>query len=273
MDNKPTAGEVTADLRRRILDGRRPDGAADAIPPGGRLPSASDLARDYGFARATATAIVGQLKSEGLVTTGPGGTIAMDTSKLWIRRSTALDRSVREATDLTSVEAACAERGMTSWTVHHYGHGPGPDYATEAFGMEPGAGLHHLWGENWVRLPSETGTFEHVALTYDTWLAPEVAERIPQLNEPRTDENRSLWRGGVYSAVERGLGIRLDRRPLDILGRTSTPEEAERMGLGAPGPVMAELFVATCQGVPYIVDLNVYRFGTVVWRFEVPIGG
>lgn len=269
---KPTAASIAAHLRQRILDGRRPEGDRhpDAIPPGGRLPTVNQLVESYLVARGTASAVIEQLKNEGLVLTGPGGTIAMDTDLLFTVRSEAFDKHEREGSIMTTVETACAERGLETWTDHRFEL---VDQAPDWTGLD-GPAVH--WsGENYVQVPVDGGGHTYVVpvLIYNTYVTQEVAASSPQLTEPRTAANKALWTGGIWSAVERGTGLQIRRRPLDIIGRMSDAEEAERMQLGSPGPVLVEHFAAiTDDGQKLVANEYIRRFGTVVYRFDLPVG-
>jgi GntR family transcriptional regulator len=55
----PIADQVNILLRRRIRDG--------TYPPGGRLPSESDLCRDLGVSRATVRTVLAKMAAEGLI--------------------------------------------------------------------------------------------------------------------------------------------------------------------------------------------------------------
>jgi GntR family transcriptional regulator len=59
-----TYSKITEDLRRRILDGR--------LKPGDRLPSETDLVREYGVSRWTVREALAVLTQDGLVMTTHG---------------------------------------------------------------------------------------------------------------------------------------------------------------------------------------------------------
>src|SRR5918998_5034335 len=64
FSGRPAYLQIADDLRERILSGQ--------LAAGQKLPSESDLMRDYDMSRTVAKMAIGVLRSEGLITSHPG---------------------------------------------------------------------------------------------------------------------------------------------------------------------------------------------------------
>lgn len=275
--------DIAAELRRRILSGREPEDQRppDALPPGSELPTVRVYAEALGVAPETVHKAYRQLSDGGLIHSRSGRTsIVADHRPLWVITGTTYDRSQREdPSGLTVFEQQTRDSGQSARTVHHHEPAaPCPVWAAELFGADhPVGSIPRLSGEGFAS-PLVDGapdpSREYVAGIYECHVPLWVAEAVPQLLEDRDDDVRAEWVGGVWSVIERGLGVRLVSQRWRIYGTHTTEEETERFGLPRSVPVLAEENCHTDQTGRVLVATRMLKlFGTVLWDLTLPVGG
>lgn len=273
---------IAAELRRRIQEGRRPPGERppDALPPGSALPTVRATAADLGVAQETVHKAHRQLSDGGLILTRKGRTsIVADHRPLWVITGHTYDRSHREdPTGLTVFEQQTQASGQGARTDHHHETAqPCPGWAAELLGVTEGAEVTYLLGEGYAIPVGEDGladpSREYVAGIYDCFVPTAVSDAVPQLLEDRDDLVRDRWVGGVWSVIERGLGVDLVKMRWRIYGAMTTEGETDRFGLSRPVPTMVEENVFTDRsGVPYVATRMLKLFGSAVWDLELNVG-
>jgi DNA-binding GntR family transcriptional regulator len=276
-----TSEELAAELRRRIEAGRLPpdERPADALVPGAEIPSVRALSREHGGAIETVHKAVRQLSDGGLIHPRKGKpAIVADHRPLWIISGATYDRSHREdPSGLTVFEQQTRAAGQGARTDHHSAPGHGlPTWAADLCGLSAGSRAAYLWGEGWAIPLDAAGNAqpaaEYVAGIYDCYVPGWVSDQVPQVLEERNDAVRARWVGGIWSVIERGLGVSLVAQRWRISGAMTTPEESERFGLGRSVPVMVE---ENCHldadGQVLVTTRMAKLFGTVRWELDLPV--
>lgn len=189
---------------------------AGRIRPGDRLPSARDIASEFGVSRATADKAVAALRSEGLVEAriGVGTHVAsplptVQTGGTRFRRMLSTGRATRtgERSEILGAELA-----------------PAPTEVAEALGIEAGSPAVRRRR----RFLDETG----VAALSTSWLAGELAEQVPALLSAERIE------GGTIGAVSKATGRQPAPGVDTARARLATDEEASELGLTQPAAVL-----------------------------------
>ncbi|KWX02805.1 GntR family transcriptional regulator [Carbonactinospora thermoautotrophica] len=126
-DPRPAYLRIADDLRSRIVDG--------TLPPGTRLPSRAQLAREYGVAESVALEAMRLLVSEGFVETRPG-------SGSYVRRRPQVRRLVRswyrEKRGDSPFRADMAAQGRQGSWESHSETTTAPPVIAERLGVPPG---------------------------------------------------------------------------------------------------------------------------------------
>lgn len=273
--------DIAADLRRRIEAGRLPsdDRPPDALPPGSELPSVRSLAVALGVANETVHKAMRQLADGGLIhprVSKPP--IVADHRPLWIISGSTYDRHRREDPEgLTVFEQQTRRAGIEARTDHHCASVPSvPTWAAEFLGPRPDRSAVFLFGEGYAIPLDSAGrpdeASEYVAGIYDCFIPGDVAADVPQLLTERNDTVRDRWVGGVWSVVERALGVDLVAQTWHISGAMTTPAESARFGLQRSVPAMVEENChADSSGRVYVATRMLKLFGTVRWELDLPV--
>jgi hypothetical protein len=274
--------DIAADLRRRIEAGRLPPEKRppDALPAGSELPTVRAQAKALGVASETVHKARRQLIDGGLIRSSTGRTsIVADDRPLWIITGSTYDRAQREEpSGLTVFEQQTKASGQGARTDHHVGPPvPCPRWASELFEAIPeGRPVVHLSGEGFATPVGADGqpdpSREYVAGIYECHVPEDVAEMVPLLLEDRNEDVREDWIGGVWSVVEKGLGVDLVEQRWRIYGAMTTPDETARFGLPRPVPVMVEENCHSDESGRVLVATRMLKlFGTVLWDLKLPV--
>lgn len=189
---------------------------AGRIQPGDRLPSARDIATEFGVSRATADKAISALRSEGLVvaTVGVGTHVAdqlptVQTGGTRFRRMLSTGRATR-----TGERSQIIGADLT----------PAPHNVAQALGIEPGAPT--------VRRRRRFLDEDGVAALSTSWLAGDLAEQVPALLSAERIE------GGTIGAISKVTGRQPAPGVDTAKARLATDEEAAELGLSQPVAVL-----------------------------------
>ncbi|MFG2397534.1 GntR family transcriptional regulator [Streptomyces lydicus] len=216
----PAYEPIAYTLRKSIRAGR--------LKPGARLPSETDLAKEFRKSVPAVRDALGVLHDEGLIE-------RRHEAGLFVRRprTKTLRTNMRHQWEKNRARVPLKERAETGATEHETGL-RGEDLvfsasyrevtATEelarAFGIAEGATL--LERSYRTRYAAETAPF-HLATSYL------VHDRIAG-NPDLLDETKEPWPGGTHHQL-RTVGIEVDRVEERVTARPPTPEEAEELEL------------------------------------------
>ena len=172
------ANEIAADLRAGIETG--------SYPPGAKLPSRSELARQYGVAQLTVSHALAQLRAEGLVISKQG-------SGSYVRQPAAVIRAARSR--LARAERA-AGRGAFATDAHSGGWTARSDVTVRAESASPeiAAALGINTGAD-VLVRDRVMYADDTAVQLATSYLP-AAITTPAMSEPDTGP------GGLYARLE-----------------------------------------------------------------------
>jgi GntR family transcriptional regulator len=254
-----------------IATGFRDKITSGELRPGDRLPTVKELAEQHGVARATAQAVMDQLRVEGLIITQRGRPATVnDTRPLRVVRWDRYNRQNREDPGGTTTFEREVERSGWKGKVEyrHVGEVPCPAWA--AAQLELTAGEPVIERARWRRaMPigvdgQPDPVLERVVELFTSYIPAWVVELAPAV---RT--NGPCGVGGSYSRIERDGGLPLWRwrRTLDV--RPSTPEETELLGVPRPMSVVEEdRVVLTTGGRPVTTDRCVTLADMIVFVDE-----
>ncbi|MEU5908934.1 MULTISPECIES: GntR family transcriptional regulator [Actinomycetes] len=205
---------VAERLRARIESGE--------LPPGARLPSVSEISREYGGSNSVATSAYRLLVDEGLVVSrhGAGHYVrGHDTAELLVRRHRA------RSEDSPFAQGAAEQGAVGTWR-----HESTTEQASEAvaarLGIDQGAPVMH---------------------TSYVYLADDQPVQLAESWEPLEVTGQSLvalpevgpYAGVGVAARMRVLGINVGEPVERVRARMASRTEAQALGMTPPGPVMA----------------------------------
>lgn len=202
-DDRPPFRQIADRLRDAIRSGR--------LAPAERLPSERQLAEEYGVDRATARRAIDRLRAEGLIISHHG-------KGIFVREAQPVRRTARNRMSQRPQRGFYADledAGLAPNVTTTIEQKPAPANIAAMLGVEAGTELlvrsrHMSAGDTPLQLA-------------DTWFAPAVVERIPQLREQDTGP------GGMYARME-DAGYMLDQRDF-VTARVPTPEESKALAL------------------------------------------
>lgn len=239
---------IAADLRHAIQTGR--------YAPGDRLPTGAELMASYGVARQTVQNAIEQLRSEGLITSTPGG-------RVWVRSRPPIHRlarnRLRRAERAAGRGAFLTDAAGGQWrpevdvTLRVQTLDPEDTLASELLdelGLAPGA-------EVFVRdrVMRADGAPVQLATSY----LPRDLTRDTAIEQPGTGP------GGIYARLEEA-GHDLDHFIERVRVSAPTADEATRLGIGRGEPVLRITRLAYDRG-GRTLELN--RIVALADRFEL----
>src|SRR5271154_2012303 len=113
--NLPRYSRIVDELRGRIESG--------VLEPGDRIPSTRDIVKQWGVAMATATKVISQLRTEGLVSATPGvGTVVADVGGVTAERIVEAAVAVADAEGLSAVSMrrVASEIGVATMSLYRH---------------------------------------------------------------------------------------------------------------------------------------------------------
>ncbi|MGW4824277.1 GntR family transcriptional regulator [Streptomyces sp. NPDC004227] len=204
---------VAERLRARIESGE--------LPPGARLPSVSEISREYGGSNSVATSAYRLLVDEGLVVSrhGAGHYVrGHDTPELLVRRH-------RKRSEDSPFAQGTAEQGTVGTWRHESTTAQASEAVAGRLSIEPGAPVMHT---SYVYLADDqpvqlAESWEPLAVTGQSLVAlPEVGPHA----------------GVGVAARMRVLGINVGEPVERVRARMASRQEAQALGMTPPGPVM-----------------------------------
>ncbi|MFI5687930.1 GntR family transcriptional regulator [Streptomyces sp. NPDC051636] len=205
---------VAEELRARIESGE--------LPPGTRLPSISEIIRQYGGSNSVASGAYKLLVDDGLVVSrhGAGHYVrSPETPELLVRRHR------RRSEDSPFAQGAAEQGAVGTWR-----HESTTEQASESvavrLGVDPGAPVMHT---SYVYLADDlpvqvAESWEPLALTGQSLVAlPEVGP----------------YAGVGVAARMRVLGVEVGDPVERVRARMATRQEAQMLGMTPPGPVLS----------------------------------
>lgn len=218
-------------------------------PPGAAVPSETSLVATFGLSRTTIRQAIAVLRAEGLldVEHGRGAFVRRPVSVASVRRT----RMRRDGP--RGFRGDLAEQGRRAWAETTVGRGPIPPDLAPHLLLEPGAEVvvrDRVMGE-------EGGPPVQLATSYYPAALLEVA---PGLAERDT--------GHGASALLEAAGLRL-RRTERLGARMATPEQAARLRLPTPSPVIRLLRVTLDQDDRPVEVMEAFVSGLMELVYEV----
>jgi GntR family transcriptional regulator len=216
---------------RQIADNLRASIESRDLPPGGRLPSESDLVNEYGVSRVTARRALAVLVTDGLVTSehGRGWFVRRQPP---VRRLSS-DRFARrgEGKAAFTVDMEANQRSFVV-DVLFIGKASTPADVAERLSLAPGT-------ETAVRRRRYLADGQPIeyATSYIPW---DIAEGT-QIVEPDSGP------GGIYARME-DKGFVFERYEEEVTARMPTEEEARVLALPAASPVLHLVRTAVASG-------------------------
>lgn len=268
-----TADEVAAELRRRILDGRRPldERSADALAPNAELPTVAALISATGAARQTVTNALAQLEREGLIkrrTKAPARVVPPRPSQ--VIHSCRFRPADRNAPDGSYTYERQVGTDWDPWTEYvHVGEiETVPAWASKALGQPAGSAALVRERVRWAAPKMEGRTVRELRQRiglFTSYLPLWVAEAVPA-----TRTAGKVGVGGSYSRIEEVMG--LDGQGTEAISmRMATEAEAEAFGWSAPDWVVQVDRVITSSGAPVTTDREVWLPGFVSFVHPIPL--
>ncbi|MFJ2028012.1 GntR family transcriptional regulator [Streptosporangium sp. NPDC087985] len=255
MDSHSPARRIAADLRTDIGTGH--------LPPGAKLPSVRDLAERYNVSRTTASKVLVQLKTEGLVTTRHG-------SGAYVRESHPIrrlgpDRYARHRWQQTTVQAFSSEisEGEATEQQGHQTQDVSLVPADEAVATALGVEVESLVYER-ARVMTREGTPTHTMTSY---YRPSDVEGTPLLDPSPGIAGPS---GGFQVLSDRGLSPQEITE--DLYARMPTAEETLLLDL-PPGEPVVELRRTTRTADGQVVEYarGVHAASRFVWSYTFAV--
>jgi GntR family transcriptional regulator len=233
--------QIAADLRRAIDIGE--------YCPGDRLPTGAELMDRYGVARQTVQNAVEQLRSEGLITSTPGG-------RVYIRARSPIQRLARSR--LSRAERAAGRGAFLT------------DASTGAWNPQVTVELRHesadadVAAELGIATGDEVFVRDRVMRTDETpvQLATSYLPRVVTRGTPIERENTGP--GGIYARLEEA-GHQLTHFVERV--RTTAPTDAEAAALGIGRGVTILRIARVAFSGDQAVELN--RIVALGERFEL----
>jgi GntR family transcriptional regulator len=213
----PPYVQIMDHYRKLILDGE--------MNEGDRLPPVAEIGREWGVSTGTAGRAISQLQIEGHVRTTPQGTFVETLKPVG---DSPRDRMARVRRTGMVSSAAEFETVRFAELIRV------PVYVAELMGLDPAG---EVIRREWVTTAGRRPHAEPVALSV-AWLAPELAEAIPELLRSRPIP-------GLIARIEAATG-RLAARGEDHLhARDCDAREAAALGLPVGTPTLAGAYLWT----------------------------
>lgn len=210
---------VAAELRDAILRGD--------YPPGSRLPRHADLSETYGVSDIVIRQAIDDLKNAGLVDTkGRGGTRVRERPPV---RRISMDRYLADAGPQDVPQTSFTRDQGITWSQYRLDKAfrwiEADARLAGLFGVEAGAKVLERRFVFYAQgIPSQ--------MSRSCLLAADVE------GTPVADPRNEPWPGGNIAQL-RTLGIEVDGIAEETAVRMPTPDEVERLGIGAGVPVFA----------------------------------
>ncbi|KWW98983.1 Transcriptional regulator [Carbonactinospora thermoautotrophica] len=223
--DRPAYQQVADELRRRILSGE--------APPGTRLPSESELMREFGISRTTARLTYNVLRAEGLIDTARGkGAFVRDRRSA---RRVASDRYRREVLQIRKQgeptpppETSFTRDQGISWSQYRldkeFHEVPAPDHVAELLNLEPGT-------------PVLARHFVFYAEDQPQQMSVSYYPLDLVRGTPVADPNNEPWPGGNIAQLAT-LGITVTRVEESVRARMPLPEEKRTLRIPPGVPVL-----------------------------------
>ncbi len=255
-DPRSPSQQIADDLWAEIEAGR--------IPPGGRLPSTSELTGRYRVTRETVRQAIARLKSAGIVVSRQGsGVFARQRPAM---RRLGMNRHAKRLWRDAGIVAFAADREASgrAWS-------PGDQTQTvrevaadaqvaDAFGVEPGTRMYER-----ARLVAEQGAPTHTLVSY---YRPSDVEGTRLVDPAPGPAGRG---GGFAVLTEQGLEPHEIKE--DLTARMPTPQELHTLHL-PPGEPIVELHRTTYTADGRVIEFarGVHAASRFTWsyRFEIP---
>ncbi|MCF6467421.1 GntR family transcriptional regulator [Nonomuraea sp. MG754425] len=209
-------GKIAADLRQRIKSGE--------FPVGTPLPTQSDLCDEYGVARATMSAALGQLRGERLVTGVRGqGVFVLDWKPVRVPLSR-YHAVLEPGGQLGPWETACQQAGVTgSMVTIEVAQEPADAEVAEALGLQEGT-------DTVVRRSRHAILDDRACQIHTAYYPARLVEGTPLAGQEKVV-------GGVYAAM-RAAGIIPTSADESLSARPATGEESADLTLAPGAPVL-----------------------------------
>ena len=235
FSGRPAYLQIADDLRERILSGQ--------LGAGDKLPSESDLMRDYDMSRTVAKMAINVLRSEGLITSHPGkGSFVRTAREL---RRLGSERYQRRTSASPPFASDARAAGQTARWEHHSREERASSVIAERLAIEPG---------------------DPVMVTDYRFFANDEPTQLSISYEPLT-----LTRGTPVELPEDGAAVGVITR-MDTIGHHVT-EVRERVTTRAPRPHETEA-LAIPAGVPILVIARThYADSTPVETADIIVPG
>ena len=235
FSGRPAYLQIADDLRELILSGQ--------LAAGDKLPSQSDLMRDYDMSRTVAKMAINVLRSEGLITSHPGkGSFVRAAREL---RRLGSERYRRRTTATPPFASDVRAAGQTAHWEHHSREEPASSVITERLAIEPG---------------------DPVMVTDYRFFADDEVTQISVSYEPL-----AITRGTPVELPEDGAAVGVITR-MDTVGQHVT-EVRERVTTRAPRPHETHA-LAIPAGVPVLVIVRThYADATPVETADIIVPG
>ena len=210
----PQAGQP---LYLQLADELRGQIRRGELVPGERLPAERDLIEAWGTSRTTIRLALAKLKTEGLVSSGPGrGT--------WVRKDPPVRFSSRRFAGRSPWDQATQQAGIAQDARLTAVKRERADVELAArFGIEEGAEV--------VLRASEGIANGNVVQLWKAWYPMTLAEGTELLSPEKIAD-------GIYAALDR-IGQHPQEATDEITARAATPEESAALRLGQGVPVLA----------------------------------
>lgn len=218
MASSPAYARIADELRERIRDG--------TYPPGGRLPTISELSRHHHVSNIVVRNAFSVLRTEGLIETRRGGgTIVRERPPV---RRVAMDR-YRVETERGPKPATSFTRDQSiAWHEYHldrsYTRIRADDDLAPLFGLPRGTWLLRRRFVFWAR-----GEPQQISVNYLPWAVVE--------GTPVADPAREPWPGGTPAQLA-SLGYPPTRVEEAVRSRMPTLEEAMTLRMATGTPVL-----------------------------------
>jgi GntR family transcriptional regulator len=203
------AEQIAEHYRALIRDGQ--------MPPGTRLPTIKDAAKELAAAPPTVRQAMSWLRVEGFITTTQQGSYVAERPTTGASAQDRLRRAVRIGTTFSEGET---QQVTAAQLINP------PMYVLEAYDLEPGAQV--------CRREYVIGTGTHRTLFGVDWYPAEFAARVPELlsTAPR--------RGGeLLQQIQEAFGRTVTHGRDSVQARTADAREANHLGLPIGAPILA----------------------------------
>lgn len=209
---QPLHAEIAADLRRRIDSGE--------FPPGGKLPSETELERTHGVSRVTVRRALQTLENEGKIATRPGVGRVVKVIQPMVYRPQA-ERDPRISDTMDRYMSYLIQQGRRPSQTIAVAIEPAPEPVAQRFGIETGTSVV-------VRRRTRYLDGEPFSVN-DTYYLRDAAEGTAVMDP--ADIPR-----GSNAVIEDVVGPEV-RAVDDIYIRMPNPDEVQRLEIGPGTPV------------------------------------